>query len=74
MIEETWYILYGGSSSDGCGPGEYVGRTTDLEIAKTHLATCLSNPWSTGYVTVVTDDQIGRLQLTKEEDIWLKKW
>lgn len=52
-----WYLLYGGSSEDGCGPGKYVGRTVDVFVAAKHYIKISKNPYSTGYVKVVTDDE-----------------
>jgi hypothetical protein len=48
-----WFILYGGTSEDGRGPGEYLGRTTLLYVAKEHLDKCISDPYSTGSVQIV---------------------
>ncbi len=55
-ISETQYLLYGGSSVDGRGPGEYKGRTTDVNVAaKYYVEEILANPYSIGYVEAVTD-------------------
>lgn len=61
-LTETWYLLFGGSSADGRGPGEYQGRTTDREIALRHFKECKNNPYSVGYVLVVTDDRCNHMQ------------
>lgn len=53
---ETWFLLYDGSSEDGMGTGNYVGRTTDKQAAMAHYQKCASNPYSTGYVLIVKDD------------------
>lgn len=58
---QPWFLLYGGSSEDGLGPGIYIGRTTDEAVARKHAEECSKNPYSTGYVNVVTDDKILRL-------------
>lgn len=57
---ETWFLLYGGSSVDGAGPGKYEGRTTDKATAFAHSEKCRRNPYSTGYVLVVTDAKVER--------------
>lgn len=54
-MTETWYILYTGTSEDGAGPGKYAERTTSAAKALRHFARCAGNPYSTGYVLVVTD-------------------
>jgi hypothetical protein len=61
MIEETWFLLYGGESADGLGPGRYETRTTDEEVAKRHLERIRENPYSTGKVMVITDTTIRML-------------
>ncbi len=57
MIKEKWYLLYGGSSEDGRGPGRYEGRTVDHQEALLHFIKVKSSPYSTGRVLVITDDQ-----------------
>lgn len=54
---KTWYLLFGGTSEDGMGPGRYEGRTTSKEKAKRYYDECLSDPYSTGYVQAVTDTE-----------------
>ena len=56
-MTETWYLLYGGSSGDGRGDGEYVGRTCNISVAARHYREISKNPYSTGYVTVITDEE-----------------
>ena len=56
MSTETWFLLFDGSSADGCGPAKYLGRTTDKSEALEHYKKCEANPYSTGYVTIVTDE------------------
>jgi hypothetical protein len=58
MIAETWYLLYGGESVDGTGPGRYVGRTCSVVDAAKHFIKVSKNPYSTGYVKVITDDEV----------------
>lgn len=53
---ETWFLLYDGQSEDGRGSGQYIGRTTDKEYAKSHYDRVTKNPYSTGNVVVVTDE------------------
>jgi hypothetical protein len=53
--EPAWFLLYEGSSPDGRGTAEYVGRTTDPVVARAHHAKVSSNPYSTGYVQRITD-------------------
>lgn len=54
-MSETWFLLFDGSSPDGRGFPEYVGRTTDAKAAKKHFTKCHKNPYSTGSVFIVTD-------------------
>lgn len=58
--EATWFLLYGGTSADGAGPGKYVGRTTDPEVARAHHHEVKNDPYSTGYVEIVTDSTCRR--------------
>lgn len=51
----VWYLLYGGSSEDGSGPGTYMGRTTDSDVAFKHAKECDCDSYSAGYVIAVTD-------------------
>ena len=55
MAEPSWYLLYGGHSEDGRGPGKYVGRTLFRQEALDHAAKCAADPYSTGYAVEVTD-------------------
>lgn len=57
---ETWYLLYGGQSTDGRGDGIYMGRTTDERKAKRHQKICSSSHYSTGYVIIITDQSVTR--------------
>ena len=54
---QTWYLLYGGTSEDGMGSGSYIGRTTDKKIAQMHHSKCRQNPYSIGFVEIVTDTE-----------------
>lgn len=55
-MKETWFLLYGGESEDGAGSGRYEGRTSDKKLAKWHYDACEANPYSVGYVLIVTDE------------------
>lgn len=62
--EPTWYLLYGGSSEDGRGPGVYEGRTTDVKVALAFRKKLDKvGPYSTGYVHAVTDTIIRHMTL-----------
>jgi len=52
---ENWYLLYDGQSTDGRGNAKYFMRTTDKHIAEMHYRKILKNPYSTGYVVILTD-------------------
>ena len=56
-MTETWYLLYGGNSLDGLGPGKYVGRTSNVLVAAKHYIKISKNPYATGYVQVITDEE-----------------
>jgi hypothetical protein len=55
---DTWYLLYGGTSEDGSGPGTYMSRTTDKTAARRHYTECRKNPYSVGKVTIITDTKL----------------
>lgn len=57
-LTETWYLLFDGDSVDGLGPSEYAGRTCNVVDAARHYIKISENPYSTGYVKVITDDQV----------------
>lgn len=57
MSQPTWFALFDGSSEDGMGHGEFVKRTTDKAEAERHYRKCKKNPYSTGYVVIITDDE-----------------
>lgn len=59
--EPTWFLLYGGTSVDGRGPGTYQGRTTDAALARRHYEQCRRDPYSCGYVMAATDQACWRL-------------
>lgn len=50
-MNETWYLLYDGTSGDG----NYCGRTTDKSVARNHYDKCRKNTYSVGKVIAVTD-------------------
>jgi len=52
------YLLYGGSSEDGLGSGEYIGRTTDEGVAFSHFVSIIKDGYSTGTVRIVTATKI----------------
>lgn len=54
-MTETWFLLFDGSSPDGRGPGQYIGRTTDVKAATWHFRKVDGDPYSTGYVLIVSD-------------------
>ena len=51
----TWFLLFSGQSCDGRGQPTYMTRTEDVKIAKKHYKECKANPYSFGYVAIVTD-------------------
>ena len=55
QMDKTWYLLYDGNSADGRGTGSYMGRTLNQQEARKHYDKCMSNPYSTGKVVIVTD-------------------
>lgn len=57
-MTETWYLLYSGSSDDGRGESEYVGRTRNASDAAKHFRKSIKNPYSIGYVAVITDEEV----------------
>lgn len=59
--EDAWYLLYGGTSADGMGPGTYLTRTYNENIAKEHAAKCAADPYSVGYTLKVNDFKVERL-------------
>jgi hypothetical protein len=48
------FVLYGGQSVDGSGPGTYEGFTLDRAVAIKHFKGVKANPYSTGFVEVLT--------------------
>lgn len=54
--EQTWFILYGGTSVDGRGHEAFVERTTNSKVAKRHLKRNEKNPYFVGSVDVITDE------------------
>ena len=58
MIDETWFLLYDGTSEDGTwGHPHYCGRTRDKEVAKYHYDKCKDNPYSNGKVVAITNSK-----------------
>ena len=55
MMFENWYLLYDGQSTDGRGHAKYLTRTTDKHIAEMHYCKTIKNPYSNGYVVILTD-------------------
>lgn len=51
----TWFVLYGGHSADGRGPGVFLKRTTEKLEARAHFELIQSDPRSTGSVRYYTD-------------------
>ncbi len=58
LEDKVWFLLYDGTSVDGTGPGEYVGRTTDVNVAKKHWKKTTESPYCTGKVVIVTDTKV----------------
>lgn len=54
-MSAPWFLLFGGSSADGLGPGVFVGRTTVPAEAERHYRMVRRDPYSTGYVVIVSD-------------------
>ena len=50
-----WYLLFDGSSPDGRGEPDYVGRTTHKELALKHYKKVNESPYSTGKVMIAND-------------------
>jgi len=67
-MNETWYLLFAGTTADGMGGGNYCGRTTDKERARKHWEECKSNPYSVGKVIAVTDTKHRRIVFDYEWD------
>ena len=59
-MSAPWFLLFGGSSADGLGPGVFVGRTTVPAEAERHYRMVRRDPYSTGYVVIVSDDSYVR--------------
>ncbi len=60
-----WFLLFDGSSPDGRGYPDYIGRTTNRKEAHKHYRLCKDNPYSTGCVKVATDTEY---RLARKED------
>ena len=57
MSNDTLYLLFDGSSPDGRGRADYIGRTTDAKVARKHFDKCKNDFYSTGKVIAVTDTE-----------------
>lgn len=57
-VPEEIFILYGGSSADGRGEGDFESRTADPKVAYDHWRTIKGDPYSTGCVQVLTDQGV----------------
>lgn len=58
----NWYLLFDGSSPDGRGTANYIGRTLSRQEAKRFLKKNSDNPYWTGYVLIVTDTTAYRMK------------
>lgn len=56
MNNATLFMLYEGSSPDGRGYAKLVGKTIHKAAALKHYDVVSSNPYSCGYVKIVTKD------------------
>jgi isopentenyl phosphate kinase len=61
-----WFLLYSGSSPDGMGRADYVGRTTDQIYALQHLVHERLSPYNTGDVWVNSEDEEERVSSADE--------
>ena len=61
----TEYLLFDGTSVDGRGHASYTGRTTNPVKALNHYQRCM-NPYSTGYVIILTDT---KFSIASENDL-----
>lgn len=68
MIRETWYVLYGGTSTDGRGSPEFVCRTTNGFEAFRWFNNQTANPYSIGCVDIISDTGIKRAVSVKDFD------
>ena len=59
-MNPTWFLLFGGSSPDGRGDPEYVGRTLDADEARKHFLACQKDPYSKGCVKIASDKSYTR--------------
>lgn len=59
---KIWYLLYGGTSEDGTGPGYYEGRTVSQREVLRHFRKLKKRGWySVGYIVMVTDTHTVKL-------------
>jgi hypothetical protein len=64
---KIWYLLYGGSSADGRGSGEFLERTLSLEKAKAHAVKIQKDPYSMGSVWLISD--YGTMKVVNEKNL-----
>lgn len=70
-LPDVIFLLYGGSSADGLGPGVYEGRTADPVLAFKFWEQLVDNPYSTGSVVVITPTHKETISSWKGD---LKRW
>lgn len=51
----TWYLLYGGTSTDGRGDPKFKGRTTDSKEALKFFKETRKSPYDIGRVIIITE-------------------
>lgn len=59
---KTIYLLFDGSSEDGRGTPSFIEATEDRIKALSHYQKVTDNPYSTGYVQVLTKTSLERMQ------------
>ena len=63
------FLLYGGTSEDGRGIGEYRGRTVSVEKAKAfYMREIHNNSYSTGKVVALVKDEMRAIYNPKDFD------
>lgn len=67
---DTVYVLYGGTSVDGAGPGEYKGFTIHKDVAYKHLCEISKDKqYSVGYVLEYTQTGVKKIYPTLTGDL-----
>ncbi|QOC57992.1 hypothetical protein phiK7B1_137 [Pseudomonas phage phiK7B1] len=70
ILKAPWFLLYGGSSADGRGPGKYMGRTMDpgnaISFYREHIKK--QDGYATGYVQAVFEGEVLHV-----DEKWLKE-